>query len=146
MMIFYGKRKIWPIICVAPKCAKYKQQSIRIRPGVKSSLGNTDVLCFTEHWVKEDYLNEIQIDQYKLVDYFSRKKYEHGGSCIYVKNGIRTRELNYLKDWDVEKESEMSATELADYEAIILCIYRPPDSYFQIFFKDRINIAENTVK
>jgi hypothetical protein len=89
---------------------------------LKSSLGNIDVLCFTEHWLKEDYLNEIQIDQYKLVDYFSRKNYEHGGSCIYVKNGIRTRELNYLKDWNEEKESEMSATELADYEAIILSI------------------------
>jgi hypothetical protein len=40
---------------------------------LKSSLGNIDVLCFTEHWMKEDYLNLIQIDQYKLVDYFSRK-------------------------------------------------------------------------
>jgi hypothetical protein len=102
---------------------------------LKSSMGNIDVLCFTEHWVKEDYLNLIQIDQYKLVNYFSRKKYEHGGSCIYVKNGIRTRELNYLKDLNEEKEFEMSATELVDYGFIILCIYRPPDSNFQIFEK-----------
>jgi hypothetical protein len=29
----------------------------------------------------------------------------------------------------------MSAMELADYEAIILCIYRPPDSNFQFFLK-----------
>jgi hypothetical protein len=46
---------------------------------LKLSLKKIEGLCFTEHWVKEDYLNSIQIDQYKLVDYFSRKKYDHGG-------------------------------------------------------------------
>ena len=35
-MFFYGKGKTRPIICVASKCAKYKQQNSRIRPGVKS--------------------------------------------------------------------------------------------------------------
>jgi len=30
---------------------------------LKSILRNIDVLCFTEHWVKADYLNLIQIDQ-----------------------------------------------------------------------------------
>ena len=42
---------------------------------LKVNLGNTDVLCFTEHWVKEDYLNLIHFDQYKLVNHFSRKEY-----------------------------------------------------------------------
>lgn len=112
---------------------------------LKSSLGNIDVLCFTEHWVKEDYLNLIQIDQYKLVNYFSRKKYEHGGSCIYVKNGTRTRELNYLKDLNEEKEFEMSATELVDYGFIILCIYRPPDSNFQNFLKILQSIMQKKI-
>jgi hypothetical protein len=51
---------------------------------LKSSLKNIDVLCFTEHWLKEDYLKLILINQYKLVSYFSRKNYNHGGSCIYV--------------------------------------------------------------
>ena len=103
------------------------------------------MLCFTEHWAKEDYLNLIQIDQYKLVNYFSRKKYEHGGSCIYVKNGTRTRELNYLKDLNEEKEFEMSATELVDYGFIILCIYRPPDSNFQNFLKILQSIMQKKI-
>jgi hypothetical protein len=100
---------------------------------LKSSLGNIDVLCLTQKWVKEDYLNLIHIDQYKLVNYFSRKKYEHGGCCIYVKNGTRTKELNYLKVLNEEKEFEMSATELVEYGFILLCIYRPPDSNFKFF-------------
>jgi len=50
---------------------------------LKSSLKNIDVLCFTEHWLKDDYLKLLQIDQYKLVSYFSRKNHNHGGSHIY---------------------------------------------------------------
>jgi len=102
---------------------------------LKSSLRNIDVLCFTEHWVKADYLKLIQFDQYKLASYFSRKKYNHGGSCIYVKNGIRTKELNCLKGIREEKEFEMSVTELVDCGFIIVCIYRSPDSKFWPFLK-----------
>jgi hypothetical protein len=58
-------------------------KQIEIDLVLKLSLKNVDVLCFTEHWVN-DYLKLIQIDQYKLVSYFSRKNYNYGGSCIYV--------------------------------------------------------------
>jgi len=109
---------------------------------LKSDLRNIDVLCFTEHWIKEDYLNLIQIEQYKLVSEFSRKMYDHGGSCIYVKKGIRTKELNCFTDISVEKEFEMSATELVDFGFIIVCIYRPPDSNFWTFLK----ILESTIQ
>jgi len=51
---------------------------------LKSNLKNTDVLCFTEHWLKEDYLKLIHIDQYKLVSYFSRTNHNYGGSCTCV--------------------------------------------------------------
>ena len=37
--VFYCKGKTWPIICVASKCAEYKQQNSRIRPGVKVEPG-----------------------------------------------------------------------------------------------------------
>jgi hypothetical protein len=55
---------------------------------LKSRVQNTDVLCFTEHWIKEDYLTSIHIDQYKLVNYFGRKNHNHGGSCIFVKKKV----------------------------------------------------------
>jgi hypothetical protein len=88
-MFFYGKQDTWlekqSFFCSASKCTKHKQQTNRTRPCFKSSLRNIDVLCFTEHWVQADNLKLIQIDQYKLANYFSRKKYNHGGSCMYVK-------------------------------------------------------------
>jgi exonuclease III len=36
----------------------------------------------------------------------------------------------------VEKDFEMSMTELVDYGYIIVCIYRSPDSNLQIFLKN----------
>ncbi|MDR2880066.1 MAG: endonuclease/exonuclease/phosphatase family protein [Fusobacteriales bacterium] len=121
-----------------------KNKLLELDMVLKLSLGDIDVLCFTEHWVKEDYLNLIHIDQYKLVSYFSRKKHEHGGSCIYVKEGIRTKEINYFNNLNEEKEFEMSVTELIDYGFIVLCIYRSPDSDFQIFVKKLELVMQKT--
>jgi hypothetical protein len=36
---------------------------------LKSTLKDIDVLCFTEHWLKEDYLKLIHVDQYKLANF-----------------------------------------------------------------------------
>ena len=58
---------------------------------LNSFLKHIDVLCFTEHWLKDDYLKVIKMDLYKLVSYFSRKNYDHSGSCIYC-----TRRQQYL--------------------------------------------------
>jgi hypothetical protein len=39
---------------------------------LNSNLKHIDVLYCTEHWLKEDYLKIIKIDQYILFSYFSR--------------------------------------------------------------------------
>jgi len=70
-------------------------KQIGVDLALKLNLNNTDVLCFTEHWLKEDYLKLINLDQYKLVSYFSRKIHNHGGTCIYVKKkNVCTKDLN----------------------------------------------------
>jgi len=96
----------------------------------KLRLKNTEVLCFTEHWVKAAYLILIHLDRYKLVSHFSREMNDHGGSCICVKKGIRTKELNCFKVISAEKKFEMSVIELVDYG----CVYRSPDNKVQTFF------------
>ena len=103
---------------------------------LKLNLNNTDILCFTEYWLKEDYLKLIYLDQYKLVSYFSRKNHNHGGSSIFVRKNICTRELNCCQDISVEKDCEVSMTELVDCGYIVVCIYRSPDGKFWIFLKN----------
>lgn len=41
---------------------------------LKSSLRNINVFCFTEHWVKEDYLYLLRIDRYKLVSILADRR------------------------------------------------------------------------
>lgn len=68
---------------------------------------------------------------------------------ICKKKGIRTKELNCFTGISVEKEFEMSVTELVDFGFIIVCIYRPPDSNFWTFFKTlelTIQIAQSKEK
>ena len=75
-----------------------------------------------EHWVINDYLEQIQMDKCNLVSYFSRKSYLHGGSCIYVKKNIRTKSIKCLDGLAREIDFEMSAIELADHRYMIICI------------------------
>jgi hypothetical protein len=103
---------------------------------LKSRVHNIDVLCFTEHWIKEDYLTTIQIDQYKLVSHYGRKNNNHGGSRIYVKKSICTKDVKCLQDISVEKDFEMSVSEVVTYGYIIVCIYRSPDGNFRVFLKN----------
>jgi hypothetical protein len=62
-----------------------ENKQIEVDLALKLDLKDIDVLCFTEHWLKEDCLKLIHIDEYELVSYFSRTQHNHGGSCIYVR-------------------------------------------------------------
>jgi hypothetical protein len=43
---------------------------------------------------------------------------------------------NCFQDISAEKDSEVSATELVDFNYIIVCIYRSPNGNFWIFLKN----------
>ena len=59
---------------------------------------------------------------------FQQKLYTSGGSCIFTRNTIQTKEVNYLRGLGSEKVFEMSAVELSDSGPILACIYRSSDS------------------
>jgi hypothetical protein len=42
---------------------------------------NVNMLCFTEHWLCEDQLNVLNIDQFILMSKFCRSSSASGGSC-----------------------------------------------------------------
>ena len=51
-----------------------------------------------------------------------------GRSCIFTRNTIATKEVNYLRKLGNEKVFEISAVELPDNGVILACIHRSPDS------------------
>jgi hypothetical protein len=92
-----------------------------------------NIPCFTEHWLLEDQMNVINIDQFRLVSKFCRGNSTSGVSCIFTRNTIQTKAVDYLSCLDSEKTFELSVTELSDLGTILACIYRSPDSDFDRF-------------
>jgi hypothetical protein len=95
---------------------------------------NVNILCFTEHWLLEAQMKAIHINYFRLVSNFSRNGSTSGGSCIFVRNNIENKEVEYLKRLRKEKTFEISAVELSDIDTILTCIYRSPDSDFYEFY------------
>jgi len=75
----------------------------------------------------------LNIDYFRLVSNFSRNHSASGGSCIFIRNNMETKEVEYLRGLGKEKVFEVSAVELSDIDAILGCIYRSPDSDFYKF-------------
>jgi hypothetical protein len=93
---------------------------------------NMDVLCFTEHWLSSDHINIVNIDQFKLVSSFNRNNWG-GGSCIFVRKFLQTKQINYLYGIGLEKSFELSAFELLDLKIVIVHICRSADGNFNEF-------------
>jgi exonuclease III len=78
-------------------------------------------------------LNGTNILNFKLVSAFNRKHRTHGGSCIYVRNNIPTKDIDYFPTLGEETNFGLSLTELIDHKLYIVCIYRAPDGQIDIF-------------
>jgi hypothetical protein len=64
----------------------------------------------------------------RLISQFCRHSRRGGGSGIFVRDMLRTRQVHYLSRIAQEKTFELSAVELLDIIVVIVCIYRSPDS------------------
>jgi len=89
---------------------------------LQTHLAEVDVLCLSEHWLQEEYIKLISIDEFQLASNFSRSKSSHGGSCIYIKHYMQTKEVNYPKGISKEKDFEVTTVEIQECELIIVCL------------------------
>jgi hypothetical protein len=82
-----------------------------------------------------DHLIHINIDQYKLADKYSRNSDKHEGSCIFVLNKFKLRELPNITNLGKDKVFEISAIELVVLKVIVVCVYRSPMSSTETFLE-----------
>jgi hypothetical protein len=68
-----------------------------------------DVLCLSKNGLREENIKLISIDKFKLTGNFSRNKNCHGGSCMYVKHHMQTKEINFIEGISKEKDFEMTS-------------------------------------
>jgi exonuclease III len=94
-----------------------------------------DVLCFTEHWLREDEIGYYNFENYCLVSKFCRKNKQHGGSCIYVKTNLEAKPYNLFEKLKQEEHFEASIIELTQLNTIIMCVCRTPNSNINIFIE-----------
>lgn len=105
---------------------------------------NLDVLCFSEHWLTKSEINNTQIQNFYLAGSYSRQIYTskrpHGGTCIYVRQGIQSKYLEEYENLCVDSIFEMSSIVLENLNIIIICIYRAPKTDFTIFMFNMENL------
>jgi hypothetical protein len=54
--------------------------------------------------------------------------------CIFIRNNIETKDVEYFKGLRKGKVIEISAVELTDIDTILACMYISPDSDFYEFY------------
>lgn len=83
-----------------------------------------DVICLTEHWLKEHEIMAINYENYCVVSHFCRKHMIRGGSLILTKTSIKSKERKDIIKLSVEHTLELSCVELDKH--VVICVYRPP--------------------
>jgi hypothetical protein len=75
-----------------------KNKVLELNMIIQTELNEVDVLCLSEHWQKEDHIQIYKFNDFKLSSSISRRKSTHGGTCIYVRYYLQTKETNYIQD------------------------------------------------
>ena len=99
--------------------------------------GNYDIVCLTEHFLKETEADALAIENYSLASCFARRKAAHGGCLILCKDGLR-----YIS---IESQCELCAIELIDSKLLIVCVYRTPLGDFDCFL-ERFNLLLTKIR
>lgn len=108
----------------------------------------TDILCLNEHWLLEDEVNLYVPEGFVLADFFARPS-AYGGSSIFVRKDLLFKGID-VSSHCYDKICEGSAIRLINFNIVILCIYRTPDSNFRIFIENLecllLHVTRNCVK
>lgn len=85
-----------------------------------------DIICITEHNMKEGDHQHLHITNYSLATCYTRHD-RNGGSCILIKNTHKFEVIN-VKKWAIPHLIECCAIKLSSHPIIIICMYRPPNN------------------
>jgi exonuclease III len=95
---------------------------------------NPHILCTTEHHLRPEEINIINLGQYTLGAHYCRRHSKQGGVSIFILNNI-IYEVIDLNQFNKEKDLEICdlKIKLMLTYLIVLCIYRSPSGNFSYF-------------
>ncbi|KAL3271995.1 hypothetical protein HHI36_022463 [Cryptolaemus montrouzieri] len=120
---------------------RLRNNPLELELSIDSLNAEPDVLCLTEHWLVEEKLDFIRVENYRMVSCFSRESTVLGGSCILVKKGDRDfQEDTAIREMSIESEIEVFCVTNTTGKLVILCAYRTGLEDFKTFISgmDRV--------
>jgi hypothetical protein len=96
-----------------------------------------NIMCLTEHHLKDYEIDNLPIDQFKLGSKFCRHECKNGEVCIFVYKNLDFFSISLDKYCKV-KDIEICAVRLkiTPIQLIVLAIYRSPSFNFTNFLKN----------
>lgn len=105
---------------------------------------NPDIIILSEHAIKNDLIDRINIEGYYLNNYYCRDSTVKGGVLIMSKNQMKYKQVSCLAITNIceDRVFEFCAVkyQAGDYEFIIAAVYRSPSSNSFVFI-DRLSFA-----
>lgn len=97
---------------------------------------NPEIVSVVEHWCTCESVKTMTVPGYVQADHYCRPNRIHGGSMIYVRAGVRVKNL-CVSGFSEEMECEISGTIVmtGKVKLGILSVYRPCSGNFEIFLE-----------
>jgi len=95
---------------------------------------NIQVICVSEHWLKDDHCNLFIPSGFVKGSLVCRNKTKSGGVSIFVKDIINFVELN-LEKYHSEIDFELCGILLDDLDLYVISVYRSPAGNVNTFFE-----------
>ena len=93
------------------------------------------LICPTEHHLKNYEIDATPISNYKLDAKYCRKKLKNGGVCIYIQEALKFTNISLQKHCK-EQDIEITAVQLKlNKKNVIFCVYKAPSGGFVYFVK-----------
>jgi hypothetical protein len=123
-------------------CFTVLHQNIRgIRDKTNELIGSMlptlpQVVCLTEHHLKDHEIENVSMPHYTLGAKFCRKNMKQGGTCIFVHESLEYNLID-LQKYCVEQEIEICAIRMvvATTNIYVISIYRSPTGDFATFIQ-----------
>jgi exonuclease III len=122
-------------------------QCLRHKVGLIEGSSRVDAPCvigLSEHWLREEEVDSVCMDNYILVDAFCRVKAKNGGVMMFAKEGAHVKPFVQVKALSTEKSFEAVAVSL-DIQADkfnIGVIYRSPTGDFKVFLSKLLQMLD----
>lgn len=101
-----------------------------------------NVCCVSEHFLKDNEINSLHLNNYIVVSSFCRLRNKGGGTIILADPIFETNPLNYINNSSIEKHVELCGIYIKHYNIYVLSVYRSPTGDFDTF----LNVVEDVLK